>query len=217
LITAAQQDIFHADPVLWAREYLQDILETIEASPEDEHSLALLSLEKEELRQIWQALSAGAHSGPVFCGFGLPGARLFVIHQLLAAMPAPAPPRQQSNAAALGKTCRHFLELFFFLSAFAPPLSEKAPEPAAVERALRLGRRLLPGPSAGGQRLHLYCLDYRLPAPACYLPFSHTLAYGTGTPDRDRQLRYLLRHFVLARQAKIEDSCSTVTLFGLHL
>ncbi len=201
MVTATRQNMFLAEPVQWAREYLLDILETLDASADDEHCLALLSLEREELLQIWHSVSAdGRDSGPVFYCFGRNAPRLFVIHQLLAAMPAAARSRLQSNAASLGKTCRRFLELFFFLSAASGPLTEKAPEPAVIKRALRLGCRLLPGPAASGQRLSLYCLDYRLPSPACFLPFSHTLVYGASVMSREEQLYRLLRHFACVRQ-----------------
>jgi len=222
------QSIYLAEPMQWATEYLQDVLETLNDSATDEHSLALLSLEREELRLVWRSLfvnrpentprpsresgnpryshsSDGAVDGmaiypereSVFYATGQPGARLFVLRQLLAALPATDNPWHQSNKVALSTACNHLVELSFILSAFAFPLAEKAPAESVVEKALNIlgSTNLLPGLTASGQQLHLYCLDYSLPCPAYYLPFSHTLLCGASNLDEDGQLRFLLRQF----------------------
>ncbi|MBS3948547.1 MAG: hypothetical protein KGZ57_09690 [Dethiobacter sp.] len=225
---SGDQSICLTEPVQWAKDYLQDILETLGSSATGEHSLVLLSLEKEELRLVWHSLfvnrpentprhsresgkprkfhsSDGAvdgmsvhpERGPIFYAAGLPGARLFVLRQLLAAMPAAANSRHQSNEVVLSTVCSHLVELSFFLSGFAFPMTEKAPAEAVVEKALSIldGSNLLPRLTVAGQHLHLYCLDYRLPSPAYYLPFSHTLLCGASNLGEEEQLRFLLRQF----------------------
>jgi hypothetical protein len=153
----------------------------------------------------------GRNSGPVFCCFGRNAFRLFVIHQLLAAMPAVTISRPQSNSGLLGTACRRFLELHFFLSLFTHPLNEGRPETSETERSLLAAARLLQCSAKDGQRLHLYCPDYRLPAPAYYLPFSDSVLCETRSFGKGEFVYSLFRNISLARQ---KDKRATFVALG---
>lgn len=211
-MTAGYKNVFNAEPVQWAADYILDILETLEEGVQDsEYGLALLALEREELRGIWHQLmhTVPENEGPVICGFGREGARLFVIRQLLAALPPIKPCPLHGNEEVYHMACRRLVNEFFFLSQFRLVLDSQPPPQELVKRAIRvvvergMGRELM----LNGHPLHLYCLNYQLPDPACYLYPSHTIACGTNHFDTGRQLHMLLHelgHVVFAaRQAGV--------------
>jgi hypothetical protein len=195
-MTAGYKNIFTAEPVQWAVDYIQDILETLEGAVDNEYGLALLSLEREELRGIWHELCKNTSQveGTVHCGFGHDGARLFVIRQLLCALPAVDHCPLYNNDTVFSQACKRLLDEHFFLRSFRLPLDQRAPTPDLVSRALGivmkngLADRLL----LGNHPLHLYCINYELPSPAYYLYPSHTIVCGTNNFEPHLQLHCLL-------------------------
>lgn len=198
LTTLGYRNILESEPLQWAVDYLQDILETLEQAGTDSYSMALLALAREELSRLWHKLfSHSPCKGTVFFASGLHGARLFAVRQLLAAMPPVQPCRLHGESTVLRAACSRLVDTWYFLSAFRLQLEEKPPGEEVVKAALRLLFRhnLLKGLSIAGHPLHVYCLDYRLPHPAYYLPPSHTVVCGTSGMDKEEQLRCLLHEF----------------------
>jgi hypothetical protein len=197
MMNSGYKNIFSAEPVQWAVDYLLDILETLEEAPSDsEYGLGLLALEREEMRSIWQQMTAGlpADGGPVICGYGREGARLFVLRQLLAALPAVKHCPLHGQEQVFRLACKRLVHEFFFLSGFRLALGKNPPTPALTERALRIvsERGLSQALRLNGHPLHLYCLDYELPDTACYLYPSHTIVCGATDFEAGRQLHVLL-------------------------
>jgi hypothetical protein len=196
-MTSGIKNITVAEPVQWAVDYLLGILETLEDAPSDsEYGLGLLALEREELRVIWHKLSDGlpVNGKPVFCSVGRDGARLFVLRQLLAALPAVRHCPLHGQEQVFRQACKRLVDEFFFLSGFRLSLSKKAPSQILVDRALRIvdDRGLSGALRLNGHSLHMYCLDYELPDPAYYLYPSHTILCGATDFDAGRQLHVLL-------------------------
>jgi hypothetical protein len=196
-MSSAYMNVYTAEPIQCAVDYLLDILETLEeTTSECEYGLELLALEREELRGIWQQLidDAPASGSPAFCGFGREGARLFVIRQLIAALPAvrQCPLHDQDQVFQLA--CKRLLDEFFFLSSFRLSLEKKTPPSALVNRALRVvtERGMADLLFLNGHPLHIYCLDYEMPDAAYYLYPSHTIVCGANDFEAGRQLHMLL-------------------------
>ncbi|MDW7652041.1 MAG: hypothetical protein SCK29_02270 [Bacillota bacterium] len=199
-MTAGYKNIFTAEPIQWAVDYIQDILETLEEGAIDsDYGLALLALEREELRVILQELQQDVPKvdTPVFCAYGRQGARLFVIRQLLSTLPAVEHCPLHSRDHVYSQACRRLLDESFFLSGFRLSLEKKAPSPETVSRALRIlaGSRLAGRLRLNRHPLHLYCLNYELPDPAYYLLPSHTIICGANDFDAHTQLHCLLHEF----------------------
>ena len=196
MTTAGFKNVFTAEPVQWAVDYIQDILETLEGAADNEYGLALLTLEREELRSIWHELCQTQNQveGSVLCGFGHEGARLFVIRQLLCALPALSHCPLHNKDTVFSQACKRLLDEYFFLRSFRLPMDQHAPTSDLVSRALGivmkngLANRLL----LGNHPLHLYCINYELPSPAYYLYPSHTIVCGTNNFEPHLQLHCLL-------------------------
>jgi hypothetical protein len=191
------KNIFTAEPVQWAADYVLDILETLEEGVQDsKYGLDLLALEREELRGVWHELLSTHPSteGPVFCASGIAGARLFVIRQLLAALPPVKPCPLHDCDEIFQMACRRLVNEFFILSQFRMSLEKKSPPSALVEKALQIvaNRGVTDELLLNGHPLHIYCLDYELPEPACYFFLSHTILCGSSDFDAGRQLHCIL-------------------------
>jgi hypothetical protein len=195
--TSGCKSLFNAEPVQWAVDYLQGLLEILEQnSMHLSYGGTLLALEREELRQIWHRLLAAYSDArnPVFYVAGIEGARLFVIRQLLAALPPLKPCPLHKPVVIYRAAARRLAQEHDFLKDFRLPLDEKAPCRSVVEQTLKiladsgLQSRLL----LAGRSLHLYCLDYCLPHPAYYLFPSHTIVCGATNQSKDEQIFCLL-------------------------
>ncbi|MBS4032792.1 MAG: hypothetical protein KGZ63_15430 [Clostridiales bacterium] len=195
------KDFLLAEPVQWGVDYLQGILETLEESGlESDYGITLLALEREELREIWYRLldSPRCHTeSNVFCAYGLQGARLFVIRHLLAALPGTRQCPMHNQEALFRAACKRLVDEYLFLSTFKLTCGEKAPSEEVVVDALNIlaRKKLLAKLSISGHPLHVYCLNYRMPHPAYYLPPSHTIICGADSMDRYQQLHCLLHEF----------------------
>lgn len=196
-MTADMKNVFNAEPVQWAADYIQDILETLEDSAQNgEYGLALLALEREELRGIWHELnhSMAKTAYPAMCGYGREGARLFIIRQLLAALPPINPCPLHNKEQLFSHACKRLIHEFFFLSGFRLALDKKAPSPEVVHRALGILTKsgLSNQLYLGKHMLHIYALEYELPDPAYYIYPSHTILCGATDFDVQGQLHCIL-------------------------
>lgn len=196
-MTSRPQHMFTAEPLQWATDYILDILETLEEGAKDSHyGLALLALEREELRGLWHELMGQipATEGPALCSNGRQGAMLFVIRQLLVALPPLKPCLYHSQDEIYQLACRRLTNEVFFLSQFRLAHERKAPAPELVRSALRIviSRGMAADLLLNGHPLHIYCLNYELPEPASYLFSSHTILCGSNDFDTNKQLQLIL-------------------------
>jgi hypothetical protein len=196
-LTSRSKRIFTAEPVQWATDYILDILETLEEVAKDsDYGLALLALEREELRGIWHELIGRlpATEGPAICSTGRQGAMLFVIRQLLVSLPPLQPCLRHSQDETYHLACKRLTNEVFFLSQFRLSLERKAPAPELVKSALRIviSRGMATDLLLNGCPLHIYCLNYELPEPASYLFPAHTILCGSNDFDANRQLQLIL-------------------------
>ncbi|MBS4021821.1 MAG: hypothetical protein KGZ79_05310 [Dethiobacter sp.] len=194
------KSLFSAEPVQWAVDYLQGLMEILEENTvRSSYGVALLALEREELYQVWHRMLEGYNndSVSVFYAAGLQGARLFVVRQLLAALPSLKHCPLHNSAAVYHAAGRRLADEHTFLKSFRLPLEEKPPSAGVLERSLEIlaSKGMLDRLHLAGRRLHIYCLDYRLPHEAYYLLPSHTIICGAGTLDEQEQLCCLLHEF----------------------
>lgn len=196
-MTADIRNIFNTEPVQWAADYIQDILETLEESADDgEYGLALLSLEREELRGIWHELiqSMPKTAYPAICGYGRQGAQLFIIRQLLAALPPLTHCPLHNQNEIFSHVCKRLVDEFFFLSGIRLAIDTKGPSPEIIHRALGIMTKsgLAKQLYLGNHMLHIYVLEYELPDPAYYIYPSHTILCGATNFDARGQLHCIL-------------------------
>jgi hypothetical protein len=192
--------LLQAEPVQWAVDYLEELLAILnENSVNHRYGTSLLALEREELRQVWRKLSGGRdqHAGPVFTAYGLAGARLFVTRQLTCILPPVGLCRLHDSETVYKAVTARLESEMIFLRSFKLSLTEKPPLPSTVSRAVAMAAKagLLGRLSLAGNRLHIYCLDYSLPAPAYYLYPTHSVLCGASALDSGEKLRCLLHEF----------------------
>ncbi|MBS4008749.1 MAG: hypothetical protein KGZ45_10075 [Clostridium sp.] len=209
-MTSRSKHIFTAEPVKWATDYILDILETLEEGAKDsDYGLALLALEREELRGIWHELIGRlpATEGSALCLTGREGTMLFVIRQLLVSLPPAKPCLRHSKDETYHLACKRLTNELFFLSQFSLSLERKEPTPELVKSALHIviSRGMAADLFLNGFPLHIYCLNYVMPEPVSYLFPSHTILCGSNDFDANRQLQLILyelgRVIFTARQA----------------
>ena len=190
------KSIFTAEPVQWAADYCLDILETLrEGATDSEYGLELLSLEREELRGIWQEQIQPLQEWPqpVYCATGREGARLFVLRQLLSVLPAKKC-LLHDQEEVFQQTCVRLAHEYFFLCSFHLSMDKKAPTETMIHRALhiideqKLSTKLL----LNGHPLYIFALDYEMPDPAYYLYPSHSIVCGASNFEPHMQLHCLL-------------------------
>lgn len=195
-MTAGYKSVLTSEPIQWAADFLQSIYETVgESGLDSEYGLALLALEREELRSQYHSLLPSSPPGASVHFFeGRDGACLFVLRQLLAVLPAAEPCPVHHRDTVFQAACRRLQEEYQFLSSFRLTL-EKSPPPLPLARlavdilrANGIQNRLL----SAGHPLHLYSLAYEMPAPGYYLYPSHTIICGASDFDRRGQLHCLL-------------------------
>ncbi len=195
-----RKSIFSVEPIQWAVDYLQSLLDILEEKKiGSNYGSALLALEREELHQVWRRLlgSYDKDCNPVFYAGNKEGARLFVVRQLLAALPPLKPCVLHGSATVFEAAAKRLAEEHDFLGSFSLPLDEKAPGAEIVTRAVDIiaARGMCDRLVLSGRRLHVYCLEYKLPHPAYYLYPSHTIICGATNFNEEEQLHCLLHEF----------------------
>ncbi|MBS3899951.1 MAG: hypothetical protein KGZ54_04550 [Dethiobacter sp.] len=217
-MTSRSKHIFTAEPVQWATDYIFDILETLEEGAKNsDYGLALLALEREELRGIWHELNGQlpATEGNALCLSGRQGTMLFVIRQLLVSLPPLKPCLRYGQDETYQLACKRLTNELFFLAQFRRSPERKAPAPELVKNALRIiiSRGMAAELLLNGSPLHIYCLNYVLPQPTSYIFTSHTILCGSSDFDENRQLQLILyelgRAIYAAKQAgKEQPACA---------
>ncbi len=197
MYTYGPNGLLRSEPVQWAVDYLGGLLEILdEQSVNIGYGSALLALEGAELRQVPQKLAEGRGNKrrAVFIAFGLTGARLFVARQITAALPPVGLCRLYDSKTVYSSIRARLADELAFFQGFRLPLTEKPPSPSVVNRALAVtaGSGMLGRLNLAGSRLHIYCLDYTLPAPAYYLYRTHSILCGASDLDDSQKLHCLL-------------------------
>jgi hypothetical protein len=194
-----QKSFLSAEPVQRAVDYLNGILEILWEAPGSEYGLKLLALEREELQEIYRNLLDGfpQNKESVFYIAGKEGARLFVVRQVLAALPPVNACPLHNQDELFRAACSRLADEQEFLANFRLCLDKKILSESVVCRAVELIRRnkMVDRLSLSGHPLHVYCLNYLLPHPAYYLATSHSVLCGASSLNEEQQLHCLLHEF----------------------